>query len=66
MRSVLLAQVHLNKSDREVASVAVLAEILLKSPQKILIFIIKKIICWLTVSKNKIFKFWKNLHLRSS
>ena len=34
-------------------SVAVLAEIPLRSPQKIFIFIIKKIICWVKVSKNK-------------
>ena len=42
--------------------VAVLAETLLKSPKKIFIFIIKKNVCWLKVSKNKIFKFWKKLH----
>ena len=35
-------------------SVAVLAEIPLRSPQKLFIFIIKKIICWVNVSKNKI------------
>ena len=35
-------------------SVAVLAEIPLGSPQKLFIFIIKKYICWLKVSKNKI------------
>ena len=35
-------------------SVAVLAEIPLRSPQTIFIFIIKKIICWVKVSKNKI------------
>ena len=34
-------------------SVAVLAEKPLSSPQKIFIFIIKKNICWLKVSKNK-------------
>ena len=37
-----------------VASVAVLAEILLRSPQKLFIFIIKKNVCWVKVSKNKI------------
>ena len=37
-------------------SVAVSAEIPLRSPQKIFIFIIKKIIFWVKVSKNKILK----------
>ena len=35
-------------------SVAVLAEISLRSPHKLFIFIIKNIICWVKVSKNKI------------
>ena len=39
---------HLN------SSVAVSAEIPLRSPQKIFLFIIKKIIFWFKVSKNKI------------
>ena len=43
-----------NKIDLVVGSVAVLAEIPLRSPKKIFIFIIKKIICWLKESKNKI------------
>ena len=43
-------------------SVAVLAEIPRRSPQKLFIFIIKKFICWLKVSKNKIIYFWKKLH----
>ena len=43
--------------DEVTSSVAVLAEILLESPQKLFIFIIKKIICWLKVSQNKIVKF---------
>ena len=43
------------------SSVAVLAEILLNLPQKTFIFIIKKIICCVKVSKNKIFKFRKKI-----
>ena len=35
-------------------SVAVSAEIPLRSPQKIFIFIIKKIICWVKESKNNL------------
>ena len=42
-----------------VTSVAVLAEIPLRSPQKIFVFIIKKYICWVKESKNKIILFWK-------
>ena len=38
-------------------SVAVLAETPLRSPQKIFILIIKKNICWVKVSENKIIKF---------
>ena len=37
-----------------VSSVAVLAEILLRSPRKLFIFIIKKIICRIELSKNKL------------
>ena len=48
---------------RVCGSVAVLAEILLRSPQKIFMFIIKKIICWVKVSKNETIKFWKKLHV---
>ena len=44
-------------------SVAVLAEIPLKSPQKLFIFIIKKNICWLKVSKNKIINILKKTSL---
>ena len=44
------------------ASVAVLAEIPLRSPHKLFIFIIKQIICWFKVSKNKIIYFWRKLH----
>ena len=36
------------------SSVAVLAEILLRSPQKLFIFIIKFFLCWVKASKNKI------------
>ena len=36
------------------SSVTVLAEIPVSSPQKLFIFTIKKIICWVKVSKNKI------------
>ena len=43
-------------------SVAVLAEIPLRSPKKFVIFIIKKKNCWVKVSKNKITLFWKQLH----
>ena len=35
-------------------SLAVIAEILFRSPQKLFIFIIKKNICWVEESKNKI------------
>ena len=42
----------LKKPSLAVSSVAVLAEIPLRSPQKLFIFIIKKIICWFEVSKN--------------
>ena len=38
----------------KVSNVAVLAEIPLRSPQKLFICIIKKYICWVKVSKNKI------------
>ena len=48
------------------SSVAVLAEILLRSPQKIFIFIIKKYVYRIKVSKNKIIRFWKKLHWRES
>ena len=44
------------------SSDAVLAEILLRSPQKIFICIIKKKNCRVKVSKNKIISFWKKLH----
>ena len=38
---------HRNRQVRRVSSsVAVLAEILLRPPQKLFIFIIKKIVCW--------------------
>ena len=40
--------------DCKPTSVAVSAEIPLRSPQKIITFIINKIICWVEVSKNKI------------
>ena len=45
------------------ASVAVSAEILLRSPQKSIIFIIKKIVCWVKVSKNKIINILKKTSL---
>ena len=49
--------VELGDSIRRVpTSVAVLAEIPLRSPQKLFIFIIKKK-CWVKVSKNKIIQF---------
>ena len=43
-------------------SVADLAEIPLKSPQNLYIFIIKKYICWVKVSKNNLISFWKKNH----
>ena len=43
-------------------SVAVLAEISLRSPRKLFIFIIKKIIYRIKISKNKFISFWKKLH----
>ena len=45
------------------SSVAVLAEIPLRSPQKIFIFIIKKYMCWLKVSKNKVIYILKKTSL---
>ena len=46
-------------------SSAVLAEISLRSPRKLFIFIIKKYIYRIKVSKNKLIKFWKKLHCTS-
>ena len=43
-------------------SVAVLAEISLRSPRKLFIFIIKKYIYRIEVSKNQFILFWKKLH----
>ena len=40
-----------------VNSGAVIAKIPLRSPQKLVSFIIKEIICWVKVSKNKTIKF---------
>ena len=44
------------------SSVAVLAEILLRSPRKVFVFTIKKCIYRIKVSKNKFIWFWKKLH----
>ena len=43
-------------------SVAVLAEVLLGSPRKSFVFIIKKYRYWIKVSENKLFLLSKNLH----
>ena len=52
----------LKKNHWRPSSVAVSAEIPLGSPQKLFIFIIKKNICWVKVSKNKIIYFWRKLY----
>ena len=53
-KEALIGGVGEQEQHDQTISVAVLAEIQLRSPQIIFVFIIKKNVCWVKVSKNKI------------